>query len=647
MDRELERILRDLTDELGDLVKVLGSTNKKVIENSKNTKQEIENRKRTIRSMSDFIKKKKESGSAVDAFGIEVKEATAELGTFEKKLEAMPSPMGLLKKGFLMAKDAVLALGGALLKTALEFGKTSADIRSLGDAVDKGIADLGFLGKGAKFVADELDDNIQMFKGLAQSGATFNSSIMQMRDAAFRAGMPLVQFQELIQNNSTTLARLFGSVNQGIPAIVDLGRNLRAFTKDELSGFGLTLDDTNEFLTTQAEILRAQGRSERVTAAFLLENTKAYAKQLTILSRLTGESVKELDAQRRARAADGVLQAKLAQMSVEDQRKFQAALELFPKGAQQAVMELGLLDAPISDAARSLQLLSDGRVEEIIKGLMAPGELTNEAMAEFSNQIKTLGTDIQGSAIADSFATAALAGGDAFFREGLDLITAMAGSAANIEEITKATRDAEDGVTNELVKTQDTLQQNTVALQNLGTAILGGLILEDEALGAKVLESFNRDAGQTSEEVVNKMKTLFGLDTPGSTTKKSTTQTLDIGDTSIGGGVSARSGTDGFHDFGTGTPAMLHGVEAVVPKNDFGQALKVLGEMVGTNTTSTTSATTTMTAPNQENQVFTQLADSNERIANHLNTLITIGSMTEKNTKDTKIAIANSTGSLV
>lgn len=642
---ELERILRDLTEELGDLVKVLGSTNKKVIENSKNTKQEIENRKRTIKSMADFIKKKKESGSAVDAFSIEVKEATDELTDFERKLEGMPSPMGLLKKGFEMAKDAVLALGGALLKTALEFGKTSSQIRSLGDAVDAGIADLGFLGKGAKFVADELDDNIQMFKGLAQSGATFNSSIMQMRDAANRAGMPLVQFQELIQNNSTTLAKLFGSVNQGIAPFVLLGKELRDFTKDELSGFGLTLDDTNEFLTTQAEILRSQGRAELVNDRVLLENTKAYAKQLTILSRLTGESVKELDAQRRARAADGVLAAKLAQMSTEDQRKFQAALELFPKGAQQAVMELGLLDAPISNAAKSLQLLSGGRVKDILDGLMAPGELTNEAMAEFSNQIKLLGSDIQGSSIADAFATAALAGGDSFYKEGLDLITAMAGSAANIEEITKTTKEAEDGVTNELVKTQDTLQQNTVALQNLGTTLLGGLILEDEALGAKVLESFNRDAGQTSEEAVEGLKELFGLGTPKGTDKKKIPK-IDIGDDID---ISARSGTDGFQDFGTGTPAMLHGVEAVVPKNDFGQALKVLGEMVGTNTTSTTSpsASSTVSAPNNQNQVFTQLADSNERIANHLNTLITIGSMTEKNTKETKIAVANSTGSLV
>ncbi len=645
MDRELERILKELTSELGDLVKVLGSTNKRVIENSKNTKQEVENRKRTIKSMKDFMKIKKETGSAVDAFGVEIKEATDEVSNFEKKLEAIPSPLGLLKKGFELAKDAVLALAGAIVKTAFEFGKTSSQIKSLGDAVDAGIADLGFLGKGAKLIADELDDNVQMFKGLAQSGATFNSSILQMRQSAFQAGMPLVQFQELIQNNSTTLARLFGTVNQGITPFVLLGRELRRITKDELSGFGLTLDDTNEFLTTQAEILRAQGRAELVNDRVLLANTVAYAKQLTLLSRLTGESVKELDAQRRARAADGVLQAKLSQMSLEDQRKFQAVIDLFPKGAQQAVMELGLLGAPISDAAKSLQLLSGGAVQDIINAAMGTtGELSEAATVELSNRIKTLGTEIQGSSIADAFSTAALAGGDAFFREGLDLITSMAGSAANIEEVTKASRDAEDGVTNELVKTQDTLQLNTVALQNLGTAILGGLILEDESLGAKVLESFNRDAGQTSQEMVDQMKSIFGLNGGGS--GKSTKQTFS---TSGNDGLSYlpfNRGSDGIQDFGTGTPAMLHGEEAVVPGNDFGQALKVLGQ-VGADTTTTSSAPVAMTQNNNQNQEFTKLVDSNERIANHLNTLVTIGTMTEKNTKDTKIAIANSGSSLV
>ena len=43
----------------------------------------------------------------------------------------------------------------------------------------------------------------------------------------------------------------------------------------------------------------------------------------------------------------------------------------------------------------------------------------------------------------------------------------------------------------------------------------------------------------------------------------------------------------------------------------------------------------------------TELIELNRKVANHLNTLVTIGAMTEKNTKDTKINLANMSGSLV
>jgi hypothetical protein len=65
------------------------------------------------------------------------------------------------------------------------------------------------------------------------------------------------------------------------------------------------------------------------------------------------------------------------------------------------------------------------------------------------------------------------------------------------------------------------------------------------------------------------------------------------------------------------------------------------------NNTTTNSASTAgvdMTALNVNTEKLIALT---EKTANHLNTLVTIGAMTEKNTKDTKINIANIGGSLV
>ena len=662
MDRELEKILEEMQKEFGKFTKLLSSTNKQIVKSTKTEKEEAEAKKRLKRSMFDYLQELKAGKPVMFEFTEAVEDAEEELGSFKKTLKGIPSPMNLLKKGFDLVKGAAMKLGGALIKTAYNFGKTSSNIKNFQDAVGAGMSDLDGIGPVADKLAQELDENIEMLRGLAQSGATFDTSIGSMREAATRAGMPLLQFQELIQDNTQVLAKMFGSVNQGIPEFVELGRGLRHFQQTELAGFGVTMEEANEFLGTFTELQRAQGRSERMTATQLLEGTKQYAKNLTTLSRLTGQSVRELDAQNRARATDGVLQAKLAQMSTEDAIKFQKVLDLFPAGAQQAVKELGLLGVPVTEAGKALQVLSGGAVQDIIKSAMGTtGKLSDEATVALSNRIKTLSTDIQQSSLADAFATAGLAGGDAFFSEGLNIITAMAGSAADIKKFTATTAAAQvESPTKALMQVKGALDLNTTAVQEFTTGLLDKFVLDQDSAGAKIIQGFVDDAGKFTESMVDKINKYFGLGKHDKTgdgdTDKKKVEPFTLDDMPFGS-LSANKGTGGFKEFGTGTPAVLHGSEAVVPeRSNLGSALSMLetiaknpsskSESVVNNTTTNSASTAgvDMTALNVNTEKLIALT---EKTANHLNTLVTIGAMTEKNTKDTKINIANIGGSLV
>ena len=258
---------------------------------------------------------------------------------------------------------------------------------------------------------------------------------------------------------------------------------------------------------------------------------------------------------------------------------------------------------------------------------------------------------IEGNAAAD----AVLAGGLPMGKAYLDIAAAMAGGEVDREVFDKATLEAQEGVTNELVNTQSTLEKNTVSLQSLGTTMMAQLLLDSKSKGAQVLRAFNEDGGNTTAEMVASMERIFGLTNNDDGKKKATAKELDDMisiDGKIPGLDEFNQGTNGFRNFGSGTPAMLHGVEAVVPKNDIGQLAGLLAEVGATTTTNTTAGdTVTNNSTNIDmtilNNNTTELIDLNKKWAQHLNTLVTIGAMTEKNTKSTNNSLANMGGSLV
>ena len=516
-------------------------------------------------------------------------------------------------------------------------------------------------------VAGEIDDNIQMFKGLATSGATFGSSIEEMRDAAYSAGMPLVQFQELIQNNTGTLAKMFGSVNAGTPQFVAMGREMRRFTENELAGFGLTMDDTNEFMGTYADMMRARGMSENMTSQQLMAGTKEYAKQLTTLSRLTGQSVQELDKQMKQEMSDGVMQAKLAQMSEEEANNFRAMLASVHPEMRQSLKEMVLLGAPMSDTAKAFEVATNGQMSSLAKHFTAGGM----SIVEFNNRFKQLNSDIiqNGSAFADLTLA-----GNAFAGQMLNTAAAQAGATVDEAEFDKMTLAAQDGNTKALVNTQSALEMNTVSMQALGTTMLSGLILDNDSLGTDLLQGFVNDSGKTTDEmrksVENMTKKLMS-----SLGGKTEPETEDPGQskwykpwTWFGKGKEFNQGTLGtgnlFQDFGSGTPALLHGTEAVVTPNQLSDlaASFLKSQALGTGPLDETSqmAAALNTGTNVDgggseeiivlNSLDNKLAQAIEemrKVNNNLNTGNMISQNIVKTGVETKSTLANMGGSLV
>ena len=312
MARELDEQLEALQKNFAGLAKTLGSSSKSLLKNTKDSAIFGRTQKVVNKSLDDYQKKNKRFVFGMESFGEAIDAAKQDVKNFRMNLKAIPSPVGMVVKGLKVLKDATIGVGVALAKTALALSDTTKSFKGLEDIVDAGTADLSIVGKVSKELAKDLDANVGVFRQLAQTGASFGSSIVRLRKLQEDAAMPLDKFTDLIATNSVTLAKLFGTVDMGIPNIAGFMKGLRTLTMDEFAKFGLTLDETSVFLGTFLELERARGNTTKMTQDQLLQATRSYTKDLVILSKLTGESVDELNAQNMAMAADGVFQSQLA-----------------------------------------------------------------------------------------------------------------------------------------------------------------------------------------------------------------------------------------------------------------------------------------------------------------------------------------------
>ena len=679
MADELDRILNDLSGELKGLSRVLQSTFKIF---DKGNKSEAVYQKQVNEQRRKFLDVLKKEGKITEeTYKAEIKNTSATtkstnaIGKATKKVDAFADALGLA------TSFSFKALGKGVIDTGRNFMLADRKIEGFGDAL-KGFDGLSLLGVKLSDLGNTADFNVGIFKQLSQTGAGFGKSVIQLRNAALGANMPILDFVDLISTNSTTLARLFGSIMDGMPAIQGFTTALRERTRNELAEFGLNLEETSEFLVTQLEIQRATGMADTIRNRDLVSTTVEYAKQLTKLSKLTGVSVKELDEQNRAAAVNGTFQATLAGMDQEQAdriRGLNAALEKTNPAFAQLLKEQVAFGVPITDTSRMLTVISKGALPDLMQGFING----NTSMEEFVNESRRI-SNILNTDVAKSFAQAGMVG-----LPGVDeALGAFAQAAGSVAQTVNQQMEKQGdntkllvgfGETIKTLKTQAESISTDVFDEILNSAKLGEMLdtisgAVEGMTGSSVTEKLNKalgngfmfikeKAGAIKESLfagedgknfadnhldANPNKPGFQLFNFGGN-KKVAADVESGRDSKIRSGYTGdrnfSNGSDGFQNFGSGTTATLHGIEAVVPKNDMAQLAKVIEQMTG-NTGATPPAGADMQSVNTENYLR-ELVELNKNAQRALNTLVTVSAMTEKNTKSMNNNVANMGGSLV
>ena len=331
----------------------------------------------------------------------------------------------------------------------------------------EGFRNFPFVGAAFADLGQSLDFNIDQFRSLASVGADFNQSLVNLRMASRDAFLPLMEFTDLVASNATTLAGLFGSVNQGTAQLSQLTRSVRSNLIPEFAGLGLTTENLNEFLGTFFELQRIQNRTSFMDQQATTEAIRTYGIEIDKITRLTGVQREQINEAIRAQRDDAVFNAYLRGLGEEEetqQRALIAGLQGLNPAVADAVKNILATGFPLGEFEQTLVGTTDGLLDNILA--LRSGEInTVEFTSRLAQSSKTF---------ANTFDPAVLRAGGIIGEVGNNLL-ALNRQFADQAELTEQQRLGIDNFTSQIGQTQEQLRILGSQFEGLNTAVLAEL----------------------------------------------------------------------------------------------------------------------------------------------------------------------------
>jgi hypothetical protein len=225
---------------------------------------------------------------------------------------------------------------GSFSKLSDTVVETLSNFANVGDSVESaarifnGIPIIGPMLGAAASAATAVSDAFVKASG---SGASFNGSVVQMTRAAGEAGQTLDQFASFISSNGEAMVALGGTTADGAKRFGALSKALRSNASD-LYGLGYSTSDLNEGIAAYATNLRILGRNENMSNRELVEGSKSYLKEMDMLAKITGQTRKEKEEERKQLMQDIKYQAFASQLSEKSQKELQLLIQSYPAELQ-------------------------------------------------------------------------------------------------------------------------------------------------------------------------------------------------------------------------------------------------------------------------------------------------------------------------
>lgn len=274
--------------------------------------------------------------------------------------EVLTGVIDTAQSGFTAMTTAGTAVGTTLMSS------TNPGLKRLGAVTTVASIGLEFLtsslSKLAKFgveiLVKEVEKTIKSFHDISSTGAMFADGMTGIRGAAHNAGITVEQFSNVVKNNSESLYATGLGMGEAAKRIGNISKELRTGNASQLGiqlqNLGYGFEEQTEMIARYTARLAAANALRGKSDLELAQMTAQYAKDLRLLSAVTGEDAKKLAEDARLAALQSDI---LAQLDPDQARVFMAGFEALPKEARTAVLEsVSSGGTAITDAASNLMM---------------------------------------------------------------------------------------------------------------------------------------------------------------------------------------------------------------------------------------------------------------------------------------------------
>ena len=160
------------------------------------------------------------------------------------------------------------------------------------------------VGGALQLLVSVVDQNIQTFREMSQVGVDFGASIMGAKLAATQAGLSLETFQNVISQNSESLALFAGGASEGAKRFAQISGQIQKNMGPQFSKLGMTMEETAEYTADYLEMQTSLGRAQKMSNRELEAGIASTVLEVDKLARVTGKRRDQVMAEMKENMAD-------------------------------------------------------------------------------------------------------------------------------------------------------------------------------------------------------------------------------------------------------------------------------------------------------------------------------------------------------